>query len=92
MESEDFRFYQSHQTALDNGDMYILSGKTTLPRAGGWMDQDYYEAQDLLTYLRGYAWAYQINHPNNNVKRDGLDDLFNFDRPGAVADIDDFVN
>jgi len=90
MESEDFHFYQDVKTALENGDMFVLTGFSVLPQVGGWLDQDWFVAQDLLTYLRGYTWGKHINNPKEAT--DSTSDLFNFDRPGTVASIDDFVN
>lgn len=94
MEAEDFHFYQDLKTALDIGDMFVLTGFTVLPQQGGLLDQDWFIYKDLLTYLRGYTWGKHINNPKENGN--GNNDIFNFDRPGVstnpVKDIDDFIN
>ena len=91
MQSEDFHFYNDWKTALDNGDALVLTGFKVLPRAGGWMEQDFFEKQDLKTYLRLYRWAWRMNHPKDGNDKQP-DDLFNFERDCANTEIDDFVN
>ena len=92
MNEVDFHFYNGWASARDNGDMFVLSKFHVLPRQGGWGDQDYYEAQDLLTYLRGYTWAYRQNHPQEGDEKPDRGNPFEFQREGAVTEIADFVN
>lgn len=89
MQAEDFHFYTDPKTALQNGDIFILTGFHVLPRRGGWMDQDYFEAQDLMTYLRGYTWAKRQHKPQKT--KGGFDPL-DFEQPGAVTNHNDFIN
>lgn len=56
MENLDFGFHD-YESAMENGDILVLSGFHILPNAGGWNDQFVTDAQDLLTYLKGLAWA-----------------------------------
>lgn len=56
MENEDFGFHD-YDSAMGNGDILVLSGFKILPNAGGWNDQYETDTEDILTYLRGLAWA-----------------------------------
>jgi len=90
MSTVDFHFYSGWEAARDIGDMFVLSKFTVLPRQGGWVEQDYFEAQDLLTYLRGYTWAWHQNHPQE--ASDDASNPLNYERAGAITDPDDFIN
>lgn len=57
MEQEDFGFNNDFQSAMEMGDILVLSNFTILPNEGGWSAQYKDDADDILTYLRGLAWA-----------------------------------
>lgn len=65
---EDFGFWSDWETVASMGSIYVLSGYRTLPRAGGWLDQDANEADDLITYVRGLAWMRAQNKDTTAVK------------------------
>lgn len=69
MENEDFGFHD-YDSAMENGDILVLSQFHILPRAGGWDDQDEKVAEDLLTYLRGLAWARSLKGADNERTQD----------------------
>lgn len=57
METEDFGFNNDYETAMEMGDILVLSDYHILPNAGGWNDQTVADKEDIFTYLRGLAWA-----------------------------------
>lgn len=90
MRTEDFHWWQDMKTALSNGDTLVLTGYKVLPRDGGLQDQDWFEWEDIKTYLRLYHYAWRENHPKEGNPR--TSDPLNFEREGAVTEIDDFIN
>lgn len=64
MEQEDFGFHD-YESAMQNGDILVLSNFSILPNAGGWNDQYVTDAEDLLTYLKGLAWARSLKEAQN---------------------------
>lgn len=67
MENEDFGFHD-YDSAMSNGDILVLSGFKILPNAGGWNDQYETDSEDLLTYLRGLAWARSLKGDDDGYK------------------------
>lgn len=71
MEAEDFGFNNDFETAMENGDILVLSNYSILPQAGGWNDQYEADAEDLKTYLRGLAWARNMKDGTEDESTEG---------------------
>lgn len=69
MENEDFGFHD-YDSAMENGDILVLSGFQILPNAGGWNNQYRTDVEDLLMYLRGLAWARSLKGNENAGSED----------------------
>lgn len=71
MEAEDFGIDNDFDTAMEIGDILLLSNYHILPSAGGWNDQFEADANDIVTNLRGLAWARSMTKESNHEPTEG---------------------
>lgn len=83
METQDFGFHD-FETSVSNVSILVLSGYKILPNAGGWNDQYESDSEDLLTHLRGLAWARSLKEDEDadetgtedeEITGDGITDI-----------------
>jgi len=67
--------YSNEEKIIEAFNIWTLSGYQVLPRAGGWLDQDPYEAADLLLLLRMMRY---VKHRTKQSK--GFSNIFKWAR------------
>jgi len=73
MEEFDVGFHD-FDSAMENGDILVLSGFKILPNEGGWNNQYRTDIEDLLMYLKGLSWARSLKGTDDGTEDTEIDE------------------